>query len=295
MHGASNCVRANANTIVYETCRQGYQQAPVITNLCSPTCPANTTDIGISCQKNTYDRGAGQLKVCPAGEQRDAGLCYPGCSAKHAGVGPVCWSDCPASLPYNCSAACTKDNAACAMVVTDQVTSPFISAGSIALTVLSAGSATGAITGAKAAAAAGRVAAMTATKAAARAGAKTSITAAVKAALRSSTAVTLQIGGRQIAKELAIDAAVTAVLTPAVWGIMDAVQKKNLLEQVKADVETELAKMMDDEAVDAVVELVLTAMEEQNPASDFPWTALDPTGIADIVRSYNLPLCSAVD
>lgn len=43
----------------------------------------------------SYTRGAGKipknLGSCPAGWQKDAGLCYPRCASNYKGVGPVCW------------------------------------------------------------------------------------------------------------------------------------------------------------------------------------------------------------
>jgi hypothetical protein len=294
-HGG-NCVAANGNTIVYETCKAGYEQAPVITNLCTPTCPANTIDIGISCQKNTYDRGGGGLMSCDPSKQYDAGLCYDNCRPGFTGVGFVCWAACPSGW-INCGASCAKSKDACAMALTDQISSPFIAAGSIAITALTAGAGSGAVSAAKTAAQTGaQIAAKTAAKAAAR----TSLKAAVRAALRSSTAQAAKSLAKRTAIELAIDAYLGGTLVTWVWTgteIAGHEAQQDAIKGLKADVGEAVKKRMgdlvSDGQIDAIVDTAMAAAEAQAPAgSDFPWTALDPTGLADVVRSYNLPLCS---
>jgi hypothetical protein len=49
------------------------------------------------CWKRTYTRGVGIVPTgdCPAGQEKDAGLCYPKCRDGFKGVGPVCWKSCP--------------------------------------------------------------------------------------------------------------------------------------------------------------------------------------------------------
>jgi hypothetical protein len=56
-HGKGNCEKWGA--IVYPKCRESFHN--VACCVCSPDCPPNTTDIGISCQKHTYDRGIGVI------------------------------------------------------------------------------------------------------------------------------------------------------------------------------------------------------------------------------------------
>jgi hypothetical protein len=271
----------------------------VITNLCTPTCPANTIDIGISCQKNTYDRGAGKLMQCDPSKQYDAGLCYDNCRPGFAGVGFVCWADCPANLAVNCGASCAKSKDDCALAVTDQVTSPFIAAGSIALTVLTAGGGSAAVSGAKTGAQAGaQVAAKVAAKAAARTGLKT----AIRTALRSGTMQAAKALAKDIAVDLAIDAAIGAVITTSVWGGFEAAGQKAQAEAItdmkvgmREAVKKRMGDLVSDGQIDAIVDTAMAAAEAQAPAgSVFPWESLDPTGLADVVRSYNLPLCSDV-
>jgi len=56
-HGSGNCEKSGL--IVYPKCKEGYKAFGCC--VCTPECPAGMTDIGVSCQKKTYDRGAGVL------------------------------------------------------------------------------------------------------------------------------------------------------------------------------------------------------------------------------------------
>jgi hypothetical protein len=48
------------------------------------------------CWIGSYGRGAGTVPTaCPAGQENDAGLCYPVCQSGYYAVGPVCWQSCP--------------------------------------------------------------------------------------------------------------------------------------------------------------------------------------------------------
>ena len=74
----------------YPKCKVGFHNVGCC--ICSPNCPADMTDIGVSCQKNSYGRTAGTpLHACPDGHEKDGALCYPQCKPGYKGVGPVCW------------------------------------------------------------------------------------------------------------------------------------------------------------------------------------------------------------
>ncbi len=283
-HG-DNCVAANGDTIVYETCKAGYEQAPVITNLCTPSCAAPMTDGGIFCAKDTYTREA-SLMSCDAGAVNDAGLCYDGCKAGFAGVGPVCWNACPAKLPHNCGAGCAIDKATCDGAIVDQVLSPVIAAGSIALTIVTVGGSTGATAGAKVGGSAGKAGGTVAAKMAAK--------EAFKAGLKASVKEALKAGFKTIGKELIVDAAIGTALSSIIWGgtkIASQIKLKNALREMIRD---KVVGSVSDERINAIVETMMSGAEAQNPASDFPWSSLDPTGIADIVMAYNYPVCGDV-
>lgn len=102
----------------YPKCREGFYAFGCC--ICSPQCPAGMTDIGISCAKHSYGRGAGTPMKCAADKQYDAGLCYPYCNKGYYGIGPVCWSECPKRIWKNeCGALCLNDETEC----TDKVLS----------------------------------------------------------------------------------------------------------------------------------------------------------------------------
>ncbi|MGE3307213.1 MAG: hypothetical protein AB7I52_14740, partial [Rhizobiaceae bacterium] len=292
------CGTFNANTIVYSLCPSGYKTAPVVTSLCTPVCPPNTTDIGVSCVKHTYDRGVGGLMSCESGKQYDAGLCYNGCKQGFAGVGPVCWNQCPASLPYGCAAGCAKDKATCDWAIADQVTSPLIAAGSIAITVLTVGAGSGAVAaakgGASAATIAGKTGAQLAGKAALREGARATLKAGVKAALQKMA----RAGALTLAKEVAIESAIGTSLGIAFYGgtaIAAEVGYVKLKEELKKIVRARMLAEVSDERIDAIVNTVMEGAEAKGGEGvNFPWSSLDPTGIADIVIAYNYPVCTDV-
>ena len=120
----TRCERANGNgncekngAIYYPKCKANFHAVGCC--LCSPDCPAGTTEIGVSCAKASYGRGVGQIPACGSGLQSDAGLCYNPCSRDFDGVGPVCWSHCPADFPVACGAGCAVSQEACGAAVTD--------------------------------------------------------------------------------------------------------------------------------------------------------------------------------
>lgn len=287
------CGTFNSNTIVYSQCPTGYKTAPVATSLCTPVCPSGTTDIGVSCQKNTYDRGVGRPKVCAPGLQADAGLCYASCSQGYAGVGPVCWNACPRKLPVNCGAACAASKNDCATIVADQVTGPIIAAANITLIAVTAGAASGATAAGNAAKAGAKTSAQLATKAVSRQLAMAQLRQRVAAALTKAAtgAVT-----RAVAQDVALDIAISTVISGAMYGSMSETMKQATRKQIRDAFDTryKTGGEIDPKVVDAAVSAAMEGAEQTNPAADFPWTSLDPTGIADIVVAYNHPICSDI-
>lgn len=90
----------------YPKCQEGFHAVGCC--VCSPDCLKDQTDIGISCAKQSYGRGAGSPLTCTdKSEEYYAGVCYSPCSNTFNGIGPVCWGNCPAG--YNpCGALCLK-------------------------------------------------------------------------------------------------------------------------------------------------------------------------------------------
>lgn len=120
--------------LIYPKCKAGFHAVGCC--ICSPDCPADMTDIGVSCQKGSYGRGAGQelaMGTCAPGLQKDpsGALCYPVCKAGYHMVGPVCWQNCPAQQPADCAAGCASDSKACATAVVNQVLAPIMLAASL--------------------------------------------------------------------------------------------------------------------------------------------------------------------
>jgi len=126
-HGRGNCEKDGA--IFYPKCKPGFNKVGCC--ICSPNCQGGMVDIGVSCTKQTYTRGAGYPMKCAAGQQEDAGLCYTPCNANYSGVGPVCWQGCPSGR-HNCGAGCSTSAATCFSATSSMVIAPIVLAVNIA-------------------------------------------------------------------------------------------------------------------------------------------------------------------
>ena len=95
--------------LYYPKCKEGFHSVGCC--ICSPDCSDGMTDIEVSCQKQSYGRGAGVPLICGSGKEEDAALCYDSCKTGYDGIGPVCWDSCPTGK-YQCGALClpTKDD-----------------------------------------------------------------------------------------------------------------------------------------------------------------------------------------
>jgi len=118
----------------YPKCKANFH--PVGCCVCSPDCPSGMTDIGVSCQKQSYGRGAGEplaMGICAPGLQKDpsGALCYPTCKADFHMVGPVCWQNCPSQQPFDCGVGCSTNQAKCATGTLDMVLAPIELAASL--------------------------------------------------------------------------------------------------------------------------------------------------------------------
>ncbi len=107
-----------SGAIVYPNCAAGFHKFGDL--VCTPNCPANMTDSGAFCSKQTYTRSM-TVPGCASGTTNDSGLCYSSCGAGFDGVGPVCWSQCPSDHPFQCGAACAVNQSACAAAVGNMV------------------------------------------------------------------------------------------------------------------------------------------------------------------------------
>jgi hypothetical protein len=202
--------------IWYPKCKPGFHAVGCCT--CSPDCPSNMTDIGVSCQKQSYGRGAGGVLGCATGLERSGLLCYTRCPKDSDGVGPVCWEHCPANW-VQCGMGCAQSTSACASETAGMVTSVLSAVAQIAADVVTAGAGGEALATAKAATA-------TAEEAAAKAADK--LTTATAAAEKTAASA---------AEKTAAEADVTAA--------------KNAVDKAKADLEAATKK--EDEARTAVI------------------------------------------
>lgn len=124
--------------LYYPNCKPGFYNFGCCT--CSPRCQKGQKDIGVSCAKKSYPRGAGKVLSCAAGTDYDAGLCYRRCRRGFKGVGPVCWGQAPRGW-VSCGMGAAKNSQACRSAMSNQV----MSVGTLALTVASLGTSTAAV------------------------------------------------------------------------------------------------------------------------------------------------------
>lgn len=137
----------------YMFCPNGYFKS--VTGRCHKICPPEYTNTGEFCQRNPSSLGPRVMscrddeikggvansrcypKVGDCGEssEKSGALCYTKCRHQFYGVGPVCWSKCPTSLPYSCGATCVKNAGWCTNIVLGQV----LSAGQLVATITTAG------------------------------------------------------------------------------------------------------------------------------------------------------------
>lgn len=120
-HGSGNCEKNGA--IVYPKCKSGFYNVGCC--VCSPNCQNGMVDIGVSCTKKSYGRGAGTIpNGCNDGKVNQGGLCYTACRTGYKGVGPVCWAEnCPTRFPTKCGMGCAVNSTECGWAIFDQVSS----------------------------------------------------------------------------------------------------------------------------------------------------------------------------
>lgn len=106
-HGAKENGCEKSGGLWYPKCDKNFHAFACC--ICTPNCPDGWTDIGISCVKPSYGRGAGYVpETCEDGKVNDAGLCYTPCDPSMKGVGPVCWGICPSNNFRDDGAFCAK-------------------------------------------------------------------------------------------------------------------------------------------------------------------------------------------
>ncbi len=147
-HGSGNCEKNGA--IVYPKCRAGYHNVGCC--ICRPDTP-NCEALGLggrfdlSCAKK-IKTGDPRVGVCPAGQERNAGLCYNNCKAGYKGVGPVCWGKSPADW-VECGMGSARNKKICGATIFNQVSSVGMMAFDITSEILTFGASAGVIEGEK--------------------------------------------------------------------------------------------------------------------------------------------------
>lgn len=141
----------------YQKCKPGYKAVGCCICAGDETCPPGFTYSVGSCRKST------KLATCPAGKVYDAGLCYIPCGPNQTGVGPVCWTKCPAGM-VDCGAMCGKSVMSCLTSIGNMV----YSVADVAIKVAKAIGTFGASVGSDAAAQAARAALVESLKATAK-------------------------------------------------------------------------------------------------------------------------------
>jgi hypothetical protein len=139
---AKRCEAQNKNgceqdgLIWYPKCKPGFHKVGCC--ICSPDCPKDMVDIGVSCTKKTYLVDIVE-PTCAEGQQNDAGLCYKQCGQGFKPVGPICWGECPAGMESCGGALCADTKRECTETITGQVMSTLRSAVKIAGAVFTGG------------------------------------------------------------------------------------------------------------------------------------------------------------
>jgi len=122
----------------YPKCKKGFHSVGCC--ICSAKCTLGMHDIGISCAKKSYGRGAGTPLVCANGFQEQAALCYEPCEWNFVGKGPVCWQQKCHRGTVKCGPAlCLKQGASCSKTIETIVNEVTTVIGDIVATILSAG------------------------------------------------------------------------------------------------------------------------------------------------------------
>ena len=118
--------------------------------LCYPPCPPGYKGVGPACwiALEGYGRGVGTIPKCSPSLEFDASLCYKKCDKGYKGVGPVCWGYCDSegTHPFDCGAACSTNEAACAGAIVQMIQA----VGEVVLNVVTMGGSKAATSSAKA-------------------------------------------------------------------------------------------------------------------------------------------------
>ena len=124
----------NRAGICYGGCPTGWETRQL---QCVEECRPGWTERGdLRCKKGTerywratQPRREGVAQTCSEGFElgidNDSGVrCFPQCGPDQNGIGPVCWTQCPATHPHQCGAGCATSPSTCASAIVDMVSAP---------------------------------------------------------------------------------------------------------------------------------------------------------------------------
>ena len=100
--------------IWYPKCREGYHNNGCC--ICSVDCSDGMTDIGVSCQKQSYGRGVGIPLGCASDEEIRGSHCFKKCAEGFELKGEICWAKCP-SNKFSCDATCAENAEVCSTLL----------------------------------------------------------------------------------------------------------------------------------------------------------------------------------
>lgn len=282
--------------LCYPGCREGFNG---VGPMCWGQCPAGYVDDGATCRKDpiivakeSRTRGAGLAMVCADGLEQSGALCYPPCGARSSGIGPVCWGECPSSMPFNCGAACAVSEGDCIHSIQQML----IQGAKMMVDVVTFGGSTA--LDVKAAMDKAAEATVQLASTAAASGATQSISAASKAGLQA-----------------AVEATLKSLLLPFedVWDVFNPATYANvgglaaLMEEAARNVEggdgltgghvlALMSTQMAPTERDALISQLALAIEDENVTDPFDVISMipltNPFGILDFVDTFRKGSCS---
>jgi hypothetical protein len=248
----TECEKCGA--LYYQKCPKDYHAFGC--NICTPTCPAGMTDIGVSCAKDTYIR---QTFTPSCGEQKqyDAGLCYDQCAPEYNGVGPACWLPCPAGM-VDCGAICGSSLSECTEAISSMVFSTLDALANLAdtITELKTANITGILTEAQ---------------------------QAIKIAAQQ----TLQRTAMELSKTLLKDVEKKILLETFYDEDVKIDPMQRLRETLKED---PYIQKLSEKNQDLLIDMMLNPEKFDYKAA---LEELDFLGIAKVVRAFNKPFCTS--
>lgn len=253
--------RSDGATRCYRNCPSGTKYSPGFCYFKFGSvgkCPKGLKGAKPACMNtDAYQRGAGTVPGCGAGEVKKGLLCYPQCPDGWDHGGPVCWMGCGDAHPTNCGAMCGHNAGKCVGEVANMVLATGELVANIAGAVLTGGAAN---------------AGMKAAKTAAKTGSKVAAKIALKQALKAAR--------KKLAKKMQrrLGARVMAYAT------------KKSGRKAGRKLAQDYAQMV----LERAAQKIALAQANQDPDLREIIAMVDPTGVAEVVNAFTKPLCAPI-